>query len=224
MRRRRRLRVLLIITFAVLLGGLLCAAGALTCRPSWYQPAQIDYTLLEADKHAQLKIENDISAALNGNFPVVIELSERQVNRWIAARDQLWPGETPSIAPFEQPHISFFADGGVRLAALVEQSGVRAVLSATFRFEMIGDDLIVTWNDVHAGVLPAPAKLLEEAARRIADRLRLDDRVFSERALTLPNHGSWPNGKRSFRVVEIAIERGAARVMLEPLAREAAAP
>lgn len=217
MRRRRRLRVFLFVSPIVLLAALICAGGALTCRPSWYQPASIDYALIEADKHAHLKIENDISAALNGNSPVVIELDEEQVNRWIAGRQQFWPGEVPSLAPFENPQVNFLADGSVRLAALVELANVEAVLSITFRFELSGEDVIVKWEGARAGALPAPTALLNELAQAIADRLNLDDRVLSGSEFTLPNEATWPNGKRRFRVTQIAIEPGSARVELKPL-------
>jgi hypothetical protein len=208
--------VLVLLPLAV--AGLLLGAGlALTCRPSWYQPLSIDYGRLQDDKRAQLRLENEISAALNRDRPIEIELDQDQVNRWIAARHELWPTEAPSLEPFRRPQILFRDGNHVRLAALVEHSGVQAVLSATFRFDLQADRLVVTWDAVHAGALPTPRRLIAKLARELADRLRLAEQAVTEGGLTLPVEGTWPNGKRRVRIADLSIRDGRARVRLEPL-------
>ena len=195
-----------------LVGGL-----ALTCRPSWYQPVSIDYTHLQEDKRTQLRLENEISAALNNNRAVEIELEEAQVNRWIAARDELWPGETPSLEPFPRPQVVFLEPNRVRLAALVERSGMPVVLSATFQIDLQADGLVLSWERARAGVLPTPGKLIEQAARRLTRRLRLDEQAATAGQVTLPGEWTWPNGKRRFRLADLAINDGVLRVTLVPL-------
>jgi hypothetical protein len=214
--RRRWLRlalvVLPILVAAVLLGG----GAALTCRPSWYQPTSIDYARLQDDKRCQLRLENEISAALNNNKPVEIELEEAQVNRWIAARDELWPGETPSLEPFSRPQVVFLEPNRVRLAALVEHSGMPVVLSATFRIDPQPDGLVLSWERTRAGVLPAPGKLIEQAARRLTQRLRLGQQAATAGQVKLPGEWTWPNGQRRFRLADLAINDGVLRVTLVP--------
>jgi hypothetical protein len=206
--------VLLGLTIVVfpLVGGL-----ALTCRPSWYQPVSIDYTLLEEDKRAQLRLENEISAALNSNRAIVIELEQAQVYRWIAARHELWPAEAPSLEPFERPQIVFLDGNRVRLGALVSHSGMRVVLSTTFHVELQPEAVVVTWGAVHAGALPTPQLLIEQSAQRAADRLDLYQEAVTDGRVALPVEGTWPNGKRRVRITDLSIHDGRARLRLEPL-------
>lgn len=214
--RRRRLRLLLVLTPLIALAVLLCAGAALTCQPTWYQPLSIDYERLEDDKRAQHRLENNISAALNDNRPVEFTLDQAQVNRWIAARDELWPTEVPSIAPFSRPLVVFEDGNRVRLAARVEHLGLRVVLSAVFHVELRADELAVTWGSVRAGTLPMAGKLLEQAARKLAERLNLPDHAVGDGRITLPNEGRWPNGKRPFRITGLTITGGELHVRLEP--------
>ena len=226
--RHRALRVVLILVPVALVAAVLAGGAAATCRPSWYQPPRIDYARLQDDKRAQLRIENEVSAALNAGRAAEIVLEESQVNRWIAARDELWPGQVPSLEPFQRPQLTFLGDGRVRLAALVERAGVAVVLSATFRVALKEGNLLVEWDAVHAGLLPAPATLIEDAARKIVRYLRLRDGAAdgdgtlpdeAARAghVTLPAEATWPNGRRRFRVTQVAIEPGSARIRLEPV-------
>jgi hypothetical protein len=214
--RRRWLRLTLVLLPVTIVGLLLALGGTLTCRPSWYQPVSIDYGRLEDDKRAQLGLENRISAALNDRRPVEVELDEAQVNRWIAARHELWPTEAPSLEPFERPQIVFLSDNRVRVAALAKRAGVRVVLSATFRIDLQSDGIVVKCDAVHTGALPTPRRLIEKAAGTLADRLRLDRATVSAGIMTLPNEGTWPNGKRRFRITDLSIEDGRAHLKLAP--------
>lgn len=198
------------------IGLLLVVGGALTCRPPWYQPLSIDYSRLEDDKRAQLRLENRISAALNRGSPIEIELDEAQVNRWIAARHELWPGEVPSLEPFRRPQLVFLDRNRIRLGALVEHSALKVVLSVTFRIDLQPDNLVVTLEAVHAGTLPAPRRVIRPAAAKLADRSGLPEEAIAEGRIALPNEGTWPNGKRRFRVSDLSIRKGTIRVRLEP--------
>lgn len=207
----------MLILLPVVLGGLLVGGGAaLTCRPSWYQPLSIDYGRLQDDKRCQLRLENEISAALNHDRPIEIELDEARVNRWIAAREELWPAEAPSLEPFSRPQVVFLGGNRVRVGALLERSGMRVVLSATFRVDLQADRLVITWEAVRAGVLPTPRRLIEKAVRELAGRWRIAEQALTEREMTLPIEGTWPNGKRRFRLADLSIGDGSVRVVLEP--------
>jgi hypothetical protein len=69
---------------------------------------------------------------------------------------------------------------------------------------------------VRAGVLPSPGKLIEQAARRLARRLQLDDQAATAGQLKLPGEWTWPNGGRRFRLADLAINDGVLRVTLVP--------
>jgi len=191
--------------------------AAVTCRPEWYQPLSVNYQALEDDKRAQHRLENTISAALNADEPIEVTLSQDQLNRWIAARRELWPGETPSIEPFSRPQVVLQKNNRVCLAAQVDYSGVQSVLSAVFQVALKDDHLIVTWDSVHAGALPAPRELLEKAALKAARRLDFPTQSVSDGRVKWPNEWIWPNGKRRFRITELALAFGEIHVRLEPL-------
>jgi hypothetical protein len=215
--RRKWLRLTLLALPIAIAGLLLTAGAAVTCRPSWYEPASIDYSRLQDDKRAQLRLENEISAALNGNRPIEFDLDQAQVNRWIAARHELWPAEAPSLEPFQRPQIVFLDGNRVRLGALLEQSGIQCVFSATFRLQPQADGLAVTCDSLHAGALPAPRRLIAKAARNLTDRFGLDRQTLTEGKTTLPIEGTWPNGKRRFRIADLTVRNGVLHVSLEPL-------
>jgi hypothetical protein len=214
--RRRRLRQLLVLVPLVALVMLLYAGAALTCQPAWYQPLSIDYERLEDDKRAQHRLENKISAALNENRPVEFTLEQAQLNRWIAARDELWPTEVPSIEPFSRPLVMLEDGNRLRLAALVEHWGTRVVLSTVFHVDLQERRLVVTWDSIRAGALPTPQKLLEKAAGKLAGQLDLPEHAVGDDRITLPSEGIWPNGKRPFRITGFTITSGELRVRLEP--------
>jgi len=214
-RRSRRRAILAGLLAAVAL--LLVAGGSLTCRPAWYQPRSIDYRRLDEDKRAELRLENTISAALNAGRPVTIELGQQQVNRWIAAREQLWPGEVPSLAPFHAPVLVFLDDNRIRAGALAEQGGLRLILSVTVRLELTDDGLEVVWEGARAGLLPIPRSLIDRLARGLSDRLDLPPNALRNGRLKLPSRATWPNGERRFRIAELSIRAGTLRARLEPL-------
>lgn len=193
-----------------------------TYRPVWYQPRSIDYNLLEEDKRTQLRLENEISAAVNRDQPVTIELDQGEIDRWITARNELWPGDVPSLGPFRQPQVGLLGDNRFRVGALVEQAGVAAVVSATFQFEVTPETVTVTWDHINTGALPTPrtfiAKIARKASSRLGDRpsaAELEPAIM-ERKLALPNDFIWPNGKRRVRIAELTIEAEVLRVTLEP--------
>jgi hypothetical protein len=196
--------------------------GVATYRPSWYQPPSIDYNLLEEDKRTQLRLENEISAAVNRDDSVTIELDQDQVERWVAARHELWPGEVPSLGPFRQPQVDLLDENRFRVGALIEQAGVEAVVSATFQFEVTPETITVTWDHIHTGALRTPRTLIAKVARKASSRLggRLSaaelEQAITDRKAALPNDFIWPNGKRRVRIAEMTIEGGELRVKLEP--------
>lgn len=215
--RRRRWRRLSLLLLLVAFAAVLYAGAALTCQPAWYQPLSIDYQRLEGDKSAQHHLENKISAALNENRSVRFTLDEARLNRWIAARDELWPAELPSIEPFSHPQVLLESGNRVRLAARVTHAGMQVVLSATFQVDLQPDGLVVTCDSVQAGALPAPRTLLEKAARKLAHRLDLPDHAVDNGRVTLTNEWLWPNGKRPCRISELSITDGELHARLEPL-------
>ena len=164
-RKKRRWALVLVLVLLVLIPGSLLGVGAaLTYRPAWYQPPSIDYNFLEEDKRIQLRLENEISAAVNRDEPATIELDQAQANRWIAAREELWPGEVPSLGPLRQPQLDLLGENRFRVGALVEQAGVEAVVSAAFRVEVRPETVTITCDQVNTGALRTPRTSSDETS------------------------------------------------------------
>ncbi len=190
---------------------------AVTCRPAWYEPQSIDYARLEEDKRTQLHIENQVSAALNQHRSINVELTEAQINRWIAARDELWPGQVPSLEPLHRPMIRFLDGNRVSLAAEAQRGALQAVVSLTLEVTLAGENVEISWSAARAGALPLPRGFLEQVAHKLEGAVHSSSVNLTDGRIVLPRTGLWPNGKRRFRVAALTIEAGRLRIQLEPL-------
>lgn len=191
--------------------------AALTCRPSWYAPRSIDYHVLDDDKRTQIRLENAISTALNAGRAEEAVLSQDLLNRWIAGRHELWPGEVPSLEPFSRPMIVLEDGNRVRVAATVAYGGMSCVVSSTFRVELDEREIRILPDSAQAGVFPVPELLVEKAVRKLIDKAGAAALDIRDHRLVLRNEWVWPNGKRLFRVAALSISGGELRVTMEPL-------
>ncbi|MCK4341435.1 MAG: hypothetical protein KAY37_06915 [Phycisphaerae bacterium] len=213
--RTRRLIVGLTLCGLVLATPLALGLAA-TCRPTWYRPASIDRARLRDDKRELVNLLDRIGAALNERRRINFQLQEDQVNRWIVARAEMWPEAAIDLGPLQHPQVSFL-DDGVRIAALMEQHGLRAVISVTFRVDVTIDEIRINYDSARLGALPVPRGWLSDwmAQMPIADHVIRDS--GPDGTIVLQNDWIWPNGKRRYRVADLRISAGQANVVLEPL-------
>lgn len=202
---------------AVLLVGILVAGFALTRRPAWYQPLPVDPAWLHADKAALIGLEDEISAALNAGRPIRFELREDQLNRWLAARADMWPEAVTDFGGLEQPWVSLVA-GTLRGAATVRRGGVRGVLVLTGRVDVTDDTITVHWDTARLGAVPIPQKWVSYALAQLPPSARVTTDEGTAGMVALRNELVWPNGRRHFRLREFQVSDGAVNIMLEPLA------
>jgi len=215
--KRRAWRILTLIGSVLSLTTFALGACAITCRPDWYDPPMIDYARLAQDKRDLTNTIERINVALNDRRPVTIELDERQVNRWIAARDE-WPEDWYrfEIKPLRDPMIRFLDGNRIGLAALARRAGFGTVLSCVVRIELNGDQVRLYWEEASAGVLPAPRGLLARAVRTAPGTGEDLLAFLREGRLEYPNRWVWPNGKPRFRIRDLRIDDGRLRIQLEP--------
>jgi hypothetical protein len=215
-------RRLLPFTLAALGLTLFCASALVlfaTCRPAWYQPASVDYTRLADDKRDLFRRQDAISAALNTGRPIEVELSQQQVNRWLAARGELWPHLPPdALAPFDQPQIEFLEGNRVRLAALATFGRIRGVVSLIGGVEPGDERVRVGWEHVGLGRLPIPRRWVIDAARDTLVRVLEEHGSVAEGAIDLRNEWIWHQGRPRFSIRELEISAGKARAVLQPRA------
>ena len=180
-------------------------------------PRSIDYHRLEEDKRSQIRLESLISAALNAGRPAEVTLDQELINRWIAARHELWPGEVPSLGFFSRPAIVLEEGNRIRAAATVEYAGVHSVLSGSIQIELDGGVLRITPEEVRIGVLPAPTSFMEDALRSLIEESDSAILKVVDHHVETRNEWVWPNGKRLFRIAELSISDGKVRAVLESL-------
>lgn len=201
-----------------LLVAILGVGLAVTHRPAWYRPVPADPARLHADKAALVALEDEISAALNAGQPVRIQLREEQVNRWLAARTEMWPGLASDLGGVEDPWVSL-ADGVLRGAATIRRGTVEGVVALTGRVEVTEDTVVVRWDAAQLGAIPIPQKWVSYALARIPASVRAAVQQDNAGVVTLRNEWVWPNGKRHFRLRDSQVSNGVVDIVLEPLPR-----
>jgi hypothetical protein len=189
--------------------------GAVTCRPSWYVPATVDPVRLKADKQELVTLVDGIGDALNAGQPFRCELDEAQFNRWLAARDEIWPvvGVEFEIEGASFPQVQFLDGDCVRIGATSTRSPLSVVVSLTLRLEVTEENLLLHMEAVRAGSLPIPRSLVARALQTQEGALDMMDGT----TIRLPNDAVWPNGERRFRIDSLEISAGRASFVLTPL-------
>ena len=206
--------MLIVLAAAGVIVVLLCLGGAATCRPAWYAPVAIDRARLKTDKKELVDLLDDIGRALNTGQSIDFELHEDQVNRWLAARSELWPElEDAGMRGLAHPQLRLLDENRVRLGVTATGGAWSAVLSASATGQLTEDSLIVRIESARAGVLPVPAtSVLKPIREKLADA----GGSLSGSTINLPNDWVWPNGKRRFRISRLEVSGGVARVSFEP--------
>lgn len=208
-----RLRRYLVRSFITTLTLLFLGSCAATCRPATYRPHAIDYARLPADKQSLADMLQSVADRLNTNQPAEIVLDQEQVNRWIAARYELWPAEQlPELPAVESPQVRFLGDGKVEVAALASSGGLRAVVTLTARVRLDENGVHLAPDSARIGALPAPIFWLGRSIRAGGPIQRAGSEIEFDK------FGSWPNGRRPFEIVTLEISDGRARVVLKPTA------
>lgn len=199
----------------------LAVVAAAFWRPARYRPASIDFTRLDDDKRALVNLLDRIGAELNAGRPVAFELSADQINRWIAARGEIWPDASFPLESLDRPAVWFTRNGWVGVAAEARWGGWRAIPSVQAAIECDGAHVRLRPMRVAVGTAPVPWLWL----RRVVEPLLAGGngrvRLTADGALEAPCDWVWPNGKRPMRIARVEATGGWLRVEIEPRARVA---
>lgn len=215
-RKRRWLRRLawsLAVVALLLAGGLAAVYFAATSAPGWYEPASIDYSLLEQDKTTIVALTERVTKALHEGKPVEVSLDQAQINRWLAGRLELWP-ETGDVLPNEvsRPQVRVEPNDRLRIGATLTAGGVRSVVDLSLAAQVTAETLRIELASLRLGVLPTPVDLLERMVPDdLYEGLRLRDGGADVR-----NEFSLPNSRRRFGVTRIRTEGDSLIVTLTP--------
>ncbi|MCG3127094.1 MAG: hypothetical protein CHACPFDD_01952 [Phycisphaerae bacterium] len=213
-RRRRRLRRYAAAAAGALLLAVIVGGSAGTCRPAGYERVAIDHIRLPQDRNDFVNLVDRIGDALHRGEAIDFELSEDQLNRWIAARDELSPEPAPvRIEGLRYPHVRITPEGVV-LAATRETAGIPLVISATIQVRVEGDALVWGLRRVAIGRLPLPtASVAEQLLRPLMARGVATQRTSSGEIRT-SNRFVWPNGRIDACVQALTIRPGVISVRL----------
>jgi len=213
-RRRPRHRTILLLTILLLLltgVGMLLAA---TCRPAWYAPATVNFATLHEDKRQLVALLDGIAGALNAGHSLRVVIDEAQANRWLAARDEMWPDATLELGPLNDPVVAF-EEGDVRIGALLAHGTWRGVLSVRLRPVLSGEEVGFTIAQANLGALRIPAGMGLDVVGQVGGLSRGGARLAGP-TLWWPNAGVWPNGRRPFRVTACEVRAGRLVIELAP--------
>jgi hypothetical protein len=197
---------------------MLVMIGTATCRPNWYAPAAIDHSRLRADKADFANLLDRIGARLNAGEPVEFELTADQLNRWFAARGEIWPALRFELQGISGLQISLLAGDSFRLAGVVSKGPVNAVLSATARCRVEPQELLIDIESLHLGKLLIPSGGVLAPLRAAIARGDRRTATMSGDTIRIRNQWTWKNGNRRFRVERLEIGDGIAHVRLAPAA------
>ncbi len=143
---------------------LICA----TYRPGWYRPATITPADSRIIRNELPSFGSAIGTYLAQGRQFRIELTDEQINRWLAARGDIWPAMKRALPPeVREPAIAFEA-GRIILGARYERNGLSSVvsLSTTLDLENAGGAIAIHLGGIHAGLLPVPRMFVEQAAKK----------------------------------------------------------
>ena len=201
---------MLLLTFL----GLVATA---TCRPAWYRPPAIDYEHLKTDKRDFVRLVDAIGTALNAGREIEFELPEEQLNRWIAARTEFWPGWEDKLADFCYPQVSLLTKNRVRIAANVSIGPGEVILWLTGCWELTDEQLLIHLESARSGILPIPSSRFLETIRRSLERWPVASATVSGNTIQIDNDWVWENGKCPFRFRRLDISDGLVSIALEPV-------
>lgn len=214
--RHRRWPRRVAIALSLLLIALLAVVAAAFWRPARYRPASIDFARLDDDQRALVNLLDHIGAELNAGRPVAFELSAEQINRWIAARGEIWPDASVPLDPLDRPVVWFTRGGWVGAAAEARWGGWRAIPSVQAAIECDGSCVRLRPMRVAVGAAPVPWSWLRPAVEPLLRGGGGRVRLTADGALEAPCDWVWPNGKRPMRIARIEVAGGRVRVELVP--------
>ncbi len=191
--------------------------GAATCRPAWYQPASADFSQLQSDQADLVRLADAIGRSLNAHEPIEFTLPAEQVNRWLAARRELFPDVVfPELDRLLVRPMIRIDSNGVAAAALVDLRGWPVVMSTTLRPVLLDDAIEVELAGAHVGRLAAPQFALDQIAAAIRRAQSPPETSMASGRIRLPRRLVWPNGKCRFAISRLDFAEGRVTVQLVP--------
>jgi len=198
--------------------------------PAWYRPS---YVPSEDEQDARDELGaafTELSRGMGQGRPFDFVVRQDELNRWLVARDRIWPASKRWIPEqIADPMIAFRKDE-VLLAGTWQGPGPRTVVNIRLRLEMTDETLRANVLSVRGGSLPIPLGPVKRHIARLendrAGRKRplLPDGTSIVQAIEgspLPREIPWSQPRGKFRIEGLEVRPGELQVHLLPTGKEA---
>ncbi|MDO8631490.1 MAG: hypothetical protein Q7R41_13470 [Phycisphaerales bacterium] len=214
---------------------------ALEHRPGWYAPAVLDEQGVQAARRDATNAVDQFGDQLVRRQPFEVVLRDDALNAWLTAMPSIWPDAARAVPRELHDPALRFESGLLRIGALYEVSGWRAIVSGAAAAALAADGATIELRLVETccGSVPMPPSLIARAANPHLHAAAMSDGKQSSapetphgaissihevrsveqlyRGVRIRNRFVWPNGKRPFRIDQITIDAGELRLRIEPI-------
>lgn len=199
--------------------------------PAWFKPTHVAPQHRQLVKNSVTRAFNEFSEKVNQDEPFEFRLTAKEVNRWLAVRDEFGPDAREMFPPWLSEPMVIMRDGRFGFAGIVNWDDIRSVISLWFTIEVTGDKLNLRLAEVYGGSLPIPASAVLGQLRgwishaggdKAAAARQLHDIEQLLEGKTVENRLFWRNGERDYRLLDIQLVDGEIRLKAQAIPRSAA--
>ena len=209
---------------------LLAAAWLMFQRiPTWYRPVELAPEQLQQVRDDLVRTGDGFTERVaNSGAPFEYRVTQDQINRWLAARAEIWPAAREWLPPeLSNPFVVIRPDG-LRVAVTWRSQQVRTVLSALVGLQADEAGIHVRLKSLHCGSLPVPQAIVQEELKSIrlwkpGSRARgqagpgvLPDPRDLFDGLIFPRVWLWPEPRRVCTIAGLKCEDGVLTVTVVP--------
>ncbi len=193
--------------------------------PSWYQPAYVPY---EEEQEARDRLGASFTALSRGmgqGRPFEFRVRQDDLNRWLVARDRIWPASKRWIPEQIRNPMVLFREDEITLAGMWTGPGPDTVVSIRLHAEIVDGKLCVRILSVRGGALPVPVSLIRREVARQERRWRQRDEPLLPDGTSLadaiagaplPPEVRWRQPRGTFRIEALRIQEDELWVQLRP--------
>lgn len=201
--------------------------------PGWYTPGRIPPQHRQRVKDDVLNAFNVFSERVNREPPFEFRMTQDQVNRWLAVREDFGSEVKKVIPPWMTEPAVIFRPDQIGFAAIVDWDGWKSVVSFWFKIDVAGDDVKVRLLNVQAGSLPIPESFVLDQVETWIGQAGAPDKDVAERVAVIrellagrssENRFFWRNGKREFKLVGVTLGDGELTLKAQALPRRPKLP
>lgn len=225
---RSRLPVARILLFAAVAAGTVLAAFsyALMHTPRWYTPPVVAPHARQAVRNNLLSAEQAFTENLMAGGPFTYHLFAEDINRWIAARKEIYPLIDDLVPPLLEDPVVEFDNSRITVGGRYRIRDLSVVISIDITARIEQDSIVLKANAVKCGSVRMPLAFGRVGLDLSIDRPENRTWPGSPRMwgsfLTGFHVGTrawWKNGGIDYQITGLAVEPGTLNLDVMPLGR-----